>query len=173
MEGEDDESAGGDLHSKFKALTVILCGRRTGVCVISVSDGWSEYRPCLCPIQLRLKFPHQTDTLCASHTLTLDMAAMWFTSRAFCALVHRHLEQYQHCGDDRHGNRWEISSLHASSLPPILTSTFLPHWEDIWSPTRPALCGTPPLPPSSPLFFQGEGSTQAQGFKWSATGSVF
>lgn len=34
--------------------------------------------------------------------------------------------------------------LYTSLLPCILTSLFLPHWEDIWSPTRPALCSPPP-----------------------------
>lgn len=42
----------------------------------------------------------------------------------------------------------ENRPFYTSLLPSILTSTFLPHWEDIWSPTRPALCNPPPLPPS-------------------------
>lgn len=40
---------------------------------------------------------------------------------------------------------------YSSLLPSILTSSFLPHWEDIWSPTRPALC-LPPILSSHPLF---------------------
>lgn len=49
------------------------------------------------------------------------------------------------------GNCWEAPLLfYTSLLPSILTSSFLPHWEDIWSPTRPALCSPPPLPQSFP-----------------------
>lgn len=44
----------------------------------------------------------------------------------------------------------ENPPFYTSLLPSILTSAFLPHWEDIWSPTRPALCTPPPLPPASP-----------------------
>lgn len=47
----------------------------------------------------------------------------------------------------------ERPHLYTSLLPCILTSSFLPHWEDIWSPTRPALCSPPPLPLSSPPMF--------------------
>lgn len=47
----------------------------------------------------------------------------------------------------------ESSPFYTSLLPSILTSTFLPHWEDIWSPTRPALCTPPPLPSSLPPSF--------------------
>lgn len=36
-------------------------------------------------------------------------------------------------------------------LPSTLTSSFLPHWEDIWSPTRPGLCLPPLLPSLLPL----------------------
>lgn len=37
----------------------------------------------------------------------------------------------------------ENTPFHTSSLPPFLPSSFLPHWEDIWSPTRPARCSPP------------------------------
>lgn len=49
----------------------------------------------------------------------------------------------------------ENPPFYTSLLPSILTSSFLPHWEDIWSPTRPALCSPPsihPLLPSSLLL---------------------
>ena len=48
------------------------------------------------------------------------------------------------CSCAEHGNCWEelCFPYHSPS------STFLPHWEDIWSPTRPALCIPAPHPPS-------------------------
>lgn len=64
----------------------------------------------------------------------------------------------------------ENRPFYTSLLPSILTSTFLPHWEDIWSPTRPALCNPPPLPPSlhplySSFYMQGSTQTQSKEFK--------
>ncbi|KAK5907770.1 hypothetical protein CesoFtcFv8_005586 [Champsocephalus esox] len=53
------------------------------------------------------------------------------------------------------GTAWQLPS--ASLLPPILTSSFLPHWEDIWSQTCP--------PPPSPLPMQGSSPAQSCGGK--------
>lgn len=61
------------------------------------------------------------------------------------------------CSCTGHGHCWE--ELCFPYLSP--SSTFLPHWEDIWSPTRPALSipapFPPSLPPSSLLLFQDAG----------------
>lgn len=38
------------------------------------------------------------------------------------------------------------------SIPPSSLPSLLPHWEDIWSLTRPALCTTPPLFSASPYI---------------------
>ncbi len=60
------------------------------------------------------------------------------------------------------GMAWQLlrnPPLYTSLLPSILTSSFLPHWEDIWSPTRPALCSPPPLPPPSPPILSAPLST--------------
>lgn len=58
----------------------------------------------------------------------------------------------------------ENPPFHTSLLPSILTSSYLPHWEDIWSPTRPALCSPPSILSSHPLYssFYMQGSTQTQ-----------
>lgn len=164
MEGEDDESAGGDSHSKFKPskwyyadgeqvpvwFQWVMFGRRWGLVFLLLNR------------VAHFKFPHQTNTRCTCVKQTANGRDVIYISYILC----NNSSACWTVPTLRRQQTWQpLRNLpfHASSLPPILTSTFLPHWEDIWSPTRPALCSSPPLPPSSPLFFQGEGSTQTHG----------
>lgn len=124
------------------------------LCDFSVVMLGSEVRPRLSLMQVQFKFSSPDFALVPSW---LEMAALWFTSRAFCALNYRRVEHYQHCGVDRHGNRW------ATSLSVPLP--FLPSSPQHSSPTgrtsgpQPGLPSAALLPSLHPLHssFRGGG----------------